>query len=111
MGVRRVNTEMGRRSLFLRRPILWNGLNVNNETRSQDDVARFKVALHVKKCNLEQISFMKGTCVNLNKNLDDFFYYQFLIFNLRCCEDNDNFSITYIVVIVCCIVTFISVQL
>lgn len=36
-----------------------------NPTRIQDDVARFKVAL--KKCNLEQISFMKGTCVNLNK--------------------------------------------
>ena len=42
-------------------------------TRIQDEVARFKVAL--KKCNLEQISLMKGTCVILNKNLDDFFYY------------------------------------
>ena len=60
------------RSLFtIRGPILWNGLK--NKTRIQDDVARFKVTL--KKCNLEQSSYMKGTCVNLNKNLDDFFYY------------------------------------
>ena len=71
--VRRVNTGIGRQSLFFRRPILWDGLN--NETRTQDDVARFKVAFHVKKCNLEQISFMKRTCVNLNTNFDDFFYY------------------------------------
>jgi len=71
MRVRRLNTEFGRQSLFFRGPILWNG--INNEAKIQDDVARFKVAL--KKCNLEQISFMKGTCVNLNKNLDDFFYY------------------------------------
>ena len=68
-----MNTEIGRQSLFFRRPILWNGLS--NETRTQDDVARSNVALHVKKCNLEQISFMKGTSENLNKNLDDFFYY------------------------------------
>ena len=69
--VRRVNTAIGRQSLFFRRPILCNGLN--NETKVQDDVAGFKMAL--KKCNLEQISFMKGTCVNLNTNFDDFFYY------------------------------------
>ena len=61
-----MNIEIGRQSLFFRRPILWNGLN--HETKIQDDVA-------LKKCNLEQISFMKGTCVNLNTNLDDFFYY------------------------------------
>lgn len=74
MRVRRVNTEIGRlQSLFFRTPILWDGLY--NETRTQDDVARVKVAFHVKKCNLEQISFMKGTCVDLNINLDDFFYY------------------------------------
>ena len=73
MRVRRVTIEIGRKSLFFRRPIIWDGLN--NETRTQDDVARFEVALHVKKCNLEQISFMNGTCVNLNTNLDDFFYY------------------------------------
>lgn len=66
-----MNIEIGRQSLFFRRPILWDGLN--RETKIQDDVARFKVAL--KKCNLEQISFMKGTCVNLNTNLDDLFYY------------------------------------
>ena len=71
MRVRKVNIEIGRQSLFFRRPILWDGLN--RETKIQDDVARFKVAL--KKCNLEQISFMKGTCVNLNTNLDDLFYY------------------------------------
>lgn len=65
-----MNIEIGRQSLFFRRPILWDGLN--HETKIQDDVARFKVAL--KKCNLEQISFMKGT-LNLNTNLDDFFYY------------------------------------
>lgn len=69
--VRRVNTEIGRQSLFFGRPILCNGLN--NETKVQDDVAGFKVAL--KKCNREQISFMKGTCVNLNTNVDAFFYY------------------------------------
>lgn len=66
-----MNTEIGRQSLFFRRPILCNGLI--NETKVQDDVAGFKVAL--KKCNLEQISFMKGTCVNLNTNVDAFFYY------------------------------------
>ena len=71
MRVRRVYIEIGRQSLFFRRPILCNGRN--NETKIQDDVARFKVAL--KKCNLEQISFMNGTCVNVNKNFDDFFYY------------------------------------
>ena len=71
MRVRKVNIEIGRQSLFFRRPILWDGLN--HETKIEDDVAKFKVAL--KKCNLEQISFMKGTCVNLNTNLDDFFYY------------------------------------
>ena len=69
MRMRKLNTEFGRQSLFFRGPILWNDLN--NETRIQDEVARFKVAL--KKCNLEQISSMKGTCVILNKNLDDFF--------------------------------------
>ena len=56
----------------IRGPILWNGLKY--KTRIQDDVVRFKVAL--KKCNLEQSSYMKRTCINLNKNLDDFFYYQ-----------------------------------
>ena len=60
MRMRKVNTEFGRQSLFFRSPILCNGLN--NETRIQDDVARFKVAV-------------KGTCVNLNKNVDDFFYH------------------------------------
>ena len=66
-----MNNEFGRQSLFFRGPILWNGFN--NETRIQNEVTRFKVAL--KKCNLEQISFMKGTCLILKKNLDDFFYY------------------------------------
>ena len=70
MRMRKVNTEFGRQSLFFRGPILWNGFN--NETRIQNEVTRFKVAL--KKCNLEQISLMKGTCVILNNNLDDFFY-------------------------------------
>ena len=60
MRMRKVNTEFGGQSLFFRSPILCNGLN--NETRIQDDVARFKVAV-------------KGTCVNLNKNVDDFFYH------------------------------------
>ena len=71
MRMRKVFTEFGRQSLFFRGPILWNGLN--NETRIQDEVARFKVAL--EKCNQEQISLMRETCVILNKNLDDFFYY------------------------------------
>ena len=71
MRMRKVFTEFGRQSLFFRGPILWNGFN--NEKRIQDEVARFKVTL--EKCNLEQISLMKGTGVILNKNLDDFFYY------------------------------------
>ena len=49
--VRRAYIKIGRQSLFFRGPILWDGLN--NETRTQDDVARFKVAFRVKKCNLE----------------------------------------------------------
>ena len=71
-SLNKINLIFKLRSLFtISGPILWNGLN--NETRIQDDVARFKVTL--TKCNLEQSSYMKGTCVNLNKNLDDFFYY------------------------------------
>lgn len=33
-----------------------------SRARIQDDAARFKVAL--KNCNLTQIGFMKGACVN-----------------------------------------------
>ena len=83
MRMRKVNNEFGRHSLFFRGPILWNGFN--NETRIQNEVTRFKVAL--KKCNLEQISLMKGTCVILNKKFRWFLLLLTCNFNLRCSVD------------------------
>ena len=44
-------------NLFIRGPLLWNGLN--NKTGIQDDLR------NLKKFNLEQISFVKSTCVNI----------------------------------------------
>ena len=61
--LRTAKTEFGRQSLLFRGPILWNSLN--NETRDMDNVNKFMLAL--KKCDLYQKSFMKGTSVNLKK--------------------------------------------
>lgn len=57
--LRKVKKDFGRQSLLFRGPILWNSLN--NETRDADNVS-------LKKCGLDRLCFIKGTCVNLNKN-------------------------------------------
>ena len=66
--LRMVKMDFGRQSLLFRGPILWNSFK--RETRDADDVNKFKLAL--KKCDFDVTSFRKGTCVNLNKNLDNF---------------------------------------
>ena len=66
-----MNTEFGRQSLIFGGPFVWNGLNNNTTNLVNKD--RFKSAL--KQCkDIDQISFQKGTRVNLNKNIDDFIY-------------------------------------
>ena len=60
--MRRMNTEFGRQSLIFRGPVVWNGLN--NNTRNPVNKDLFKSTL--KQCKeIDQISFQKGTCVNL----------------------------------------------
>ena len=75
--LRRVKMHFGRQSLLLRGPTLWN--SVNNETRHVDNVLVNKFKLALKKCGLDEISLIKGTYVNLNKNLDDFIYFEVVL--------------------------------
>ena len=65
--------DLGGQSLLFSRPILWNSLN-NKTGNILDIVHKFKLAL--KKCDLDQARFIKGTCVNLNKNSADFIYFK-----------------------------------
>ena len=70
--MRRINTKFGRQSLIFRGPVFWNGLNSN--TRNLVNKDQFKNALK-KYRDIDQISFTKGTCINLNKNTEDFEYF------------------------------------
>ena len=72
MRMRRMNTEFGRQSLIFRGLVVWNGLNSNTTNLVNKD--RFKSAL--KQCKeIDQISFQKGTSVNLNENIEDFIHF------------------------------------
>ena len=67
-----MNTEFGRQSLIFGGLVVWNGLNNNTTNLVNKD--RFKSALKQRK-EIDQISFQKGTCVNLNKNIEDLIYF------------------------------------
>jgi len=70
--MRRMNTEFSRQSLSFKGPVEWNG--PNNNTRNPVNKDLFKrVLMQCKEIN--QIGFQKGTCVNLNKNIEDFIYF------------------------------------
>ena len=59
--------------LKYRGSILWNMLN--SDLKSADNFLKFKTSL-TKNCKIiEQISFSKGTTVNVNKDLYNFVYF------------------------------------
>ena len=48
---------------------------LNSDLKSADNLLKFKKSL-IKNCKIiEQISFSKGTTVNVNKDLDNFVYF------------------------------------
>lgn len=72
LRMRRMNTEFGKQSLIFRGPVVWNSLNEN--IRKPVNINQFKAA--IKKCKaMDDVSFIKGTCTNKNKNLEDFVYF------------------------------------
>ena len=71
--IERLKSETERNTLKYRGSILWNMLN--SDLKSADNLLKFKKSL-TKNCKiLEQISFSKGTTVNVNKDLDNFVYF------------------------------------
>ena len=72
LRMRQMNTEFGKQSLIFRGPVVWNSLNEN--IRKPVNINQFKAA--IKKCKaMDDVSFIKGTCTNKNKNLEDFVYF------------------------------------
>ena len=75
MEVPRKNLELGRDSLLFRGPVVWNCLDKN--ARKSENIDTFKRVLKSSsnKTALEKVSFIKGTCMNYNKDFDDFVYF------------------------------------
>ena len=67
--------ELGRDSLLFRGPVVWNCLDKN--ARKCENIDTFKRVLKTptNKAALEKVSFIKGTCMNYNKDLEDFVYF------------------------------------
>ena len=57
--------------MLFRGPILWKSLN--NQTWDWDNVNKFMLAF--KKLDLDQVGFLRRSCVYLNKNFDHFIYF------------------------------------
>ena len=71
--IERLKSETERNTLKYRGSILWNMLN--SDLKNADNLLKFKKSL-TKNCKIiEQISFSKGTTVNVNKDLDNFVYF------------------------------------
>ena len=66
-------TEFGRQSLFFRGPVVWNNLDRN--ARNSERIDTFKSILKKNSKVIQSISFVKGTCNNRNKNIEDFIYF------------------------------------
>jgi hypothetical protein len=64
---------MGRNSFDFKGLIAWNCLDKKN--RNLNNMRHFKKALRNNKKSLEQISFIKGTTTNNNKDVQNFIYY------------------------------------
>ena len=65
LKMRQMNTEFGKQSLIFRGPVVWNSLSEN--IRKPVNINQFKAA--IKKCKaMDDVSFIKGTCTNKNKN-------------------------------------------
>ena len=75
MDVPRKSLELGRDNLLFRDPVVWNYLHKN--ARECENIDTFKRVLKTStdKAALEKVSFVKGTCMNYNKDLDDFVYF------------------------------------
>ena len=71
MEVPRKSLELGRDSLLFRGLVVWNCLDKN--ARECENIDTFKRVLKIStnKAALE-VSFVKGNCMNYNKDLDDF---------------------------------------
>ena len=68
-----MKSETERNTLKYRGSILWNMLN--SDLKSPNNLLNFKKSM-TKNCKIiEQISFSKGTTVNVNKDLDNFVYF------------------------------------
>ena len=68
--IERLKSETEQKALKYRGSILWNMLN--SDLKSADNLLNFKKSL-TKNCKIiDQISFRKGTTVNVNKDLGRF---------------------------------------
>ena len=58
-----------------RAPVVWNCLD--KEARERENIEEYKRALKTSsnKTALQKVSFIKGTCMNNNKDLDNFVYF------------------------------------
>ena len=64
-------------SLLFSGPVVWNCLDKMKNARKCENIDTFKRVLKTptNKAALEKVSFIKGTCMNYNKDLDDFAYF------------------------------------
>ena len=69
MEVPRKNLDLGRDSFLFRGPVVWNCLD--QTSRECDRV--LKTVSNIKP--LQKVSFIKGICMNNNKDLDNFLYF------------------------------------
>ena len=72
--------KLGRDSLLFRGPVVWNCLD--KTARECENIGTFKRVLKTptNKAALAKIPFIKGTCMNYNKDLDDFIFNCFVLF-------------------------------
>jgi hypothetical protein len=72
LQIRFKNYELGRNSLDFRGPIIWNSLD--RGTRNIKDLNSFKRVIKKNKKTIDQVTFIRGTCFNNNKD-DSYVYY------------------------------------
>ena len=75
MEVPRKSLELGRDSLLSTGPVVWNRLDKNARECENIDTFQRVLKTSTNKAALEKVSFVKGTCMNYSKDLDDFVYF------------------------------------
>ena len=75
MEVPRQNLELGRDSFSFGGPLVWNCLD--KKARECANIDKFKRLLKTSsnKTALQKVSFIKGTGMNNNNDLDNFVYF------------------------------------